>query len=424
MATRNIVTQTGIEDLKFSLSELASNLASHANASLSKAHGINTITGYVDSYGNDLTTYQDSAGAVLGAYFVVFTVSGVRYYAPANATALAGQAALTAGIDTSGNDAFSGQGTSALITDYTSDLITQATNVNNNVLIPHTRLAHWNAHGNITVAAQKTYSSTGTQVGSHLVYLTIGGVNYSIPVSDRIGGPVRTPVVSGISPSQSVHFGSGEPNSCNIPLTLTVTAGTRPIVYHWQFNSNGTWTDITPASSGALSVPGWNSGIGYAWASTSTSTFTITSANPGSDATASMQLRCRVTNDAIPDTGPTSGVITNICVFTAQDDTGGCFITTAVCTTLGLTDNCDELNTLRAFRDSYMTESAYRLTLLDEYDRIAPLIAAKMSPAVCAEVFERSIQPAVQAIRAGDYESAFGLYLTLVEDLKQRYVIA
>jgi hypothetical protein len=92
MADRSIVTQVGIEDLKFALSEVAENLSTHINASLSKAHGLNIINGYIDSDGNDLTTFQDSQGNVMGNYQLLFFINNVPYFAPALATALDGPA--------------------------------------------------------------------------------------------------------------------------------------------------------------------------------------------------------------------------------------------------------------------------------------------------------------------------------------------
>jgi hypothetical protein len=101
--------------------------------------------------------------------------------------------------------------------------------------------------------------------------------------------------------------------------------GTKPVEYHWQYNNTAVWTDITPASSGSLSLPGWSSGIDFQWSDTSNPTFRIVGVHPGSNQTRSAQFRCRVTNAAVPNTGPNSGVITNTFTFTATDQTGTWF---------------------------------------------------------------------------------------------------
>lgn len=319
---RNIVTQVGIEDLKFALSEIAENLDAHINASLSRAHGINLITGYVDADGNDLTKYYDSNGDVIGNYFLRFVVNSVMYFAPAITTTLPGQDPTTGIIDTSPEGEFDSQGGSAWVTDYTSDQVAQANAINQDVLIPHTRQPHATTHGSMTIVLQDTFSSLGHRVGTHVLQMRIGNNVYNIPCVTRIGGTLQPPRIGGIPTNLSVSIGSGDPNDCNVPITVPFNGGTKPVEYHWQYNNSGVWTDITPAASGSLALPGWDSGITFQWADTSNPTFRITSVHPGSDQTRSAQFRCRVTNSASPDSGPTSGVITNVCTFTATDNTG------------------------------------------------------------------------------------------------------
>jgi hypothetical protein len=322
MPDRNIVTQVGIEDLKFALAEIAENLDAHINASLSKAHGIGLMQGFVDADGNDLTTYQDSNGDVIGNYFVRFVVNNVAYYAPAIATALPGQEATTGIVDTSADGEFEEQGGSSWVTSYTSDQVAQANAINNDVLLPHTRQPHEDTHGSITAVLQTTFSSLGHTVGTHIVQMRIGGNVYNIPASNRLGGPLQPPRIGGIPTNLSVEIGEGDPNDCDVPVTVPFLGGTKPVEYHWQYNNSAVWTDITPAASGSLALPGWDSGIDFQWADTSVPTFRITKVQPGSNETRSAQFRCRVTNAAVPDTGPNSGIITNTLTFTASDETG------------------------------------------------------------------------------------------------------
>lgn len=58
---------------------------------------------------------------------------------------------------------------------------------------------------------------------------------------------------------------------------------------------------------------------------------------------------------------------------------GGCFITTAVCKYSGLPDDCETLQTMRAWRDGWMQETAQRRALVDAYYVIAPRYVEKIS---------------------------------------------
>jgi hypothetical protein len=319
---RNIVTQVGIEDLKFALAEVAENLSAHVNASLSKAHGVNIVAGYIDADGNDRTTYQDSNGDVIGNYFLRFAIANVIYFAPAITTTLPGQDATSGVINTSPEGEFDNQGGSGWITDYTSDQVAQANAINTDVLIPHTRQPHATTHGSMTAVLQNTFSNLGHTVGTHVVQMKIGNNVYTIPCTTRLGGPIQAPRIGSIITNASVNIPEGEPNTCNVPVTVPFLGGTKPVAYHWQYNNSSVWTDITPSVSGSLSLPGWSSGIDFQWSDTANPTFRITGVHPGSNQTRSAQFRCRVTNVAVPDTGPTSGVITNTFTFTATDRTG------------------------------------------------------------------------------------------------------
>jgi hypothetical protein len=325
MPDRNIVTQVGIEALKFALAEIAENLNAHINASLSKAHGVNIVAGFIDDDGNDRTTYQDSNGDIIGNYFLRFAINNVIYFAPAVVTALPGQDETSGAVNTSPEGEFEGQGGSAWVTDYTSDQVSQANAINTDVLILHTRQPHASTHGSMTAVLQSTFSNLGHTVGTHVVQLKIANNVYTIPCSTRLGGPLQAPRIGGILSNATVNIPEGKPNTCDVPVTVPFLGGTKPVAYHWQFNNTGVWTDITPAVSANLPLPGWSGGIDFQWASTTVATFRIVGVHPGSNQTRSAQFRCRVTNVVVPDAGPTSGVITNTFTFTATDQTGTWF---------------------------------------------------------------------------------------------------
>ena len=58
---------------------------------------------------------------------------------------------------------------------------------------------------------------------------------------------------------------------------------------------------------------------------------------------------------------------------------GGCFLTTAVVELRGETEGGPTLTALRAFRDGYMTRTAERRALVEEYYAVAPTIVAAIS---------------------------------------------
>lgn len=97
----------------------------------------------------------------------------------------------------------------------------------------------------------------------------------------------------------------------------------------------------------------------------------------------------------------------------------GCFITTAVCESLGLMDDCYELTTLRSFRDRYMTASQDKVALLEQYYSTAPSIVHAIEHrsdrnAIYSEILEQFIQPAIQSIESGADAQAQEIYTNMM----------
>lgn len=87
-----------------------------------------------------------------------------------------------------------------------------------------------------------------------------------------------------------------------------------------------------------------------------------------------------------------------------------------MCGELGLPDDCDELKTLRSFRDSYMLATPERLALVKQYYAQAPAIVATLDAkadksAIYTELRQRFILPAVLAIQVGWNDVAMKLYM-------------
>jgi hypothetical protein len=104
-----------------------------------------------------------------------------------------------------------------------------------------------------------------------------------------------------------------------------------------------------------------------------------------------------------------------------------CFITTACVEANGLSDNCSELNTLRAFRDGFMLGHSEGEKLIAEYYVIAPQILKRIreqpdAQAILVALY-RPIQDCVLLINAGENEAALWHYVTMVENLKDTYSV-
>ena len=93
-----------------------------------------------------------------------------------------------------------------------------------------------------------------------------------------------------------------------------------------------------------------------------------------------------------------------------------CFLSTAVCRRSGLPDDCDSLETLREFRDSYLLGGGQHSKAADveEYYRIAPGIYLWIEAQDEADQIwgrlEETVQAAIALVKAGQVEEAFFLY--------------
>ena len=96
-----------------------------------------------------------------------------------------------------------------------------------------------------------------------------------------------------------------------------------------------------------------------------------------------------------------------------------CFLTTAVCEYLGKADDCEELTTLRAYRDNWLAKQPGGKELIEEYYRIAPGIVRAMKEskdygAICEELLARYIRPCLALIAEGENEECKRLYMEMV----------
>ncbi len=103
----------------------------------------------------------------------------------------------------------------------------------------------------------------------------------------------------------------------------------------------------------------------------------------------------------------------------------GCFITTAVCKNDGKPDNCNELETLRHFRDTYMKEKHPEDVEL--YYQIAPVICNRIDSfsdhsTIYNKIKEKWILPCLSFISKNEDEKAYDHYKEMVKVLKNKYI--
>ncbi|ARP49999.1 MULTISPECIES: CFI-box-CTERM domain-containing protein [Caproicibacterium] len=105
----------------------------------------------------------------------------------------------------------------------------------------------------------------------------------------------------------------------------------------------------------------------------------------------------------------------------------GCYITTAVCHSLRKPDNCDELQTLRRFRDSWLLHQPGGHLLVQEYYTFAPTIAEAIdaSPSraqTYRSLWEQAIFPCVQDVHAGRNARCLQRYTCMMLHLERTYL--
>lgn len=106
----------------------------------------------------------------------------------------------------------------------------------------------------------------------------------------------------------------------------------------------------------------------------------------------------------------------------------GCFITTACVKYYNLNDNCYELQTLRKFRDNYLSHTDENKLLIRQYYKIAPeIVKALNSDSNKNEQYGivfREIIIACNLVENKMYEEAKQLYVKIVSYLINLYCIS
>lgn len=110
-----------------------------------------------------------------------------------------------------------------------------------------------------------------------------------------------------------------------------------------------------------------------------------------------------------------------------SSNSSGCFLTTACTEAKGLPDDCDELETLRAFRDGYLQGREGGEREIRYYYTVAPKIVEAVNKRDDAAqiwhyVYEELVAPCVRMIKDGQNEEAYELYKNYTMLLEQEFI--
>lgn len=103
-----------------------------------------------------------------------------------------------------------------------------------------------------------------------------------------------------------------------------------------------------------------------------------------------------------------------------------CFLTTAVCEYFGKPDDCQELTTLRNYRDTWLRKQPDGEMLIDEYYATAPLIVSRLRqseyyPEYCEKLMSKYIMPCLELIAEQEYVECKNLYMKMFYDMKSEF---
>lgn len=103
-----------------------------------------------------------------------------------------------------------------------------------------------------------------------------------------------------------------------------------------------------------------------------------------------------------------------------------CYITTAVCESLGKGTDCYELQLLKKYRDEQLETTQEGHALVEEYYDIAPTIVKRLEREPDRQqryrkLYEQYLEPCIKDIEAERYEQCKEHYEKMVQELKERY---
>ncbi len=104
-----------------------------------------------------------------------------------------------------------------------------------------------------------------------------------------------------------------------------------------------------------------------------------------------------------------------------------CFITTAVCSSLGKGDDCTELNEFRRFRDEWFAKTPEGRAKISEYYLFAPMIVraidqSENKEAVYRTIWETRLAPCLDLIESGEPKACARQYENMIVELEQEWL--
>lgn len=103
-----------------------------------------------------------------------------------------------------------------------------------------------------------------------------------------------------------------------------------------------------------------------------------------------------------------------------------CYITTAVCETLGKGDDCYELNLLRNYRDEFLVQQQDGQDIVNEYYDIAPTIVKRINKMpnhkeIYENVWKSYLSNCISLIEKNNNIACKEVYCNMVRDLQQKF---
>ena len=108
-----------------------------------------------------------------------------------------------------------------------------------------------------------------------------------------------------------------------------------------------------------------------------------------------------------------------------ESDDGGCYLTSACVDYLGKADDCEELTSLRKFRDTYMKSTEGGQKLVEEYYAVAPEIVKRINSSNKKDYYygyiNGVIDKCVKLISQNENEKTMQEYVSMVEFLRKEF---
>lgn len=106
-----------------------------------------------------------------------------------------------------------------------------------------------------------------------------------------------------------------------------------------------------------------------------------------------------------------------------------CYVTTAVCLSLGKDENCREISLLKHYRDTFLIAESDGKKLIDEYYDIAPTIVNRINKCADAKetykmIYKNYISPCIDLIDENRLLDCKELYIRMMQSLKQNYLLS